>query len=957
MEKQPGNKCPPQLPPQHLVLIMRFWGQVSDKNPTSIPVPQNFQLLSTGTQACWGFFQKYFTRNLPPRVMQHPQRGDDTGGDEPPHPPNLNDGPGDSGVAPESLNKKPSVAARAVASLAELEAVAGVAPHWAPSPQLVKYGRARMSELEEAVRTQIEFSAVDVVDLSPEKDLQHRLEVLALATAGEEMCPMEGRPFQHLQELHNCVEFAAVGGSRTTLPAGGLVASEGLVGGISFEDLTSFIDSSQQRARGRAASSDAVQLLQLRPHFCLSTDNKAIESSHEQELSSRLEDVECCRHKPLFLGLGLDSTTQVYAYTNRGGHLATMGRPAGTNTAQGPQGRAVLVLQRQQQWSCFDPPIINIETVENDTAKQSTRDHDLVTEPSKSIRLALWGLWSGLVRLVGSGLGLALLLASGWFIGLSLEPLHRNSIQQHFIMPSCPSSLGGNALEVQHLTLTMLFIAGGNLSGDANDLPPLQVNKPVALGANNTNGLPSETEIGPWAEDVLPTPINRSDLRTDETPANDDALYIDPSSTSLVDRVSEGDECVVEITTNANNTNELQWEAEDESIQAPKKIEVDDGLPSLSSPFSLRTNTKPTNDDALVMILAQHPEGDDGNFFSSDSDGVYVPEGEVYYTMNGDRLADDDSQLPFGFVKTYGSLALLGFADYLTIYLKNVIVCNRNWLTFPYFCSSLQSADDVKIPSADLQCELSTTEFQVWSKVIRSCDISLEVGADSSQPAIEFSRDRVIERPWDVWLRNFIRFGYQQTKQYPILHVSQLMELRHIGDALSVTISSLLAIESMSDLMRAIIEQEGVTCGLHFAQIQLRLSFFYQLVLQRDDDLPFTINCFQTHLQIATWIPNDVVYGICVGREERKVTVVFQGTVNAHNWKMNLKFGTDEYRNPVKQNYPDREDELSLHSGYAMYLLRKRKDSGVNKLQEIFDKIDEIGREMAPEGNYKLCIT
>ena len=142
----------------------------------------------------------------------------------------------------------------------------------------------------------------------------------------------------------------------------------------------------------------------------------------------------------------------------------------------------------------------------------------------------------------------------------------------------------------------------------------------------------------------------------------------------------------------------------------------------------------------------------------------------------------------------------------------------------------------------------------MWSKVIRSCDISLEVGADSSQPAIEFSRDRVIERPWDVWLRNFIRFGYQQTKQYPILHVSQLMELQHIGDALSVTISSLLAIESMSDLMQAIIEQEGVTYGLHFAQIQLRLSFFYQQVLQRDDDLPFTINCFQTHLKIATWI-------------------------------------------------------------------------------------------------------
>ena len=52
-----------------------------------------------------------------------------------------------------------------------------------------------VSEREEAVRPQIEFLAVD---LSPEKDLQHRLEVLALATDGEERCPMEDRPSQRM---------------------------------------------------------------------------------------------------------------------------------------------------------------------------------------------------------------------------------------------------------------------------------------------------------------------------------------------------------------------------------------------------------------------------------------------------------------------------------------------------------------------------------------------------------------------------------------------------------------------------------------------------------------------------------------------------------------------------------------------------------------------------------------
>jgi len=102
---------------------------------------------------------------------------------------------------------------------------------------------------------------------------------------------------------------------------------------------------------------------------------------------------------------------------------------------------------------------------------------------------------------------------------------------------------------------------------------------------------------------------------------------------------------------------------------------------------------------------------------------------------------------------------------------------------------------------------------------------------------------------------------------------------------------------------------------------------------------------------------NDVVYGICVQREEKKITVAFRGTVNAHNWSMNFKFDTNEYRNPVKVNYPGREDELSLHSGFALYLLRKRKDTGMSKMDEIFEKIEKIGKELAPDGDYRLCIT
>ncbi|EJK50943.1 hypothetical protein THAOC_29943, partial [Thalassiosira oceanica] len=64
------------------------------------------------------------------------------------------------------------------------------------------------SKREEAVRPQIEFSAVA---LSPEKDLQHRLEVLALATDGEESCPMEGRPFQRCRHSVECVSVGGLG--------------------------------------------------------------------------------------------------------------------------------------------------------------------------------------------------------------------------------------------------------------------------------------------------------------------------------------------------------------------------------------------------------------------------------------------------------------------------------------------------------------------------------------------------------------------------------------------------------------------------------------------------------------------------------------------------------------------------------------------------------------------------
>jgi hypothetical protein len=103
--------------------------------------------------------------------------------------------------------------------------------------------------------------------------------------------------------------------------------------------------------------------------------------------------------------------------------------------------------------------------------------------------------------------------------------------------------------------------------------------------------------------------------------------------------------------------------------------------------------------------------------------------------------------------------------------------------------------------------------------------------------------------------------------------------------------------------------------------------------------------------------PNDVVYSICVNRQDKRVSVVFRGTVNSHNWLMNMKFSMSEHPNPIAEDYPGRDDLLGLHTGFSLYMMRQRKDDSLTKIEEIFANIDNIGRELAPDGDYQLSIT
>ncbi len=103
--------------------------------------------------------------------------------------------------------------------------------------------------------------------------------------------------------------------------------------------------------------------------------------------------------------------------------------------------------------------------------------------------------------------------------------------------------------------------------------------------------------------------------------------------------------------------------------------------------------------------------------------------------------------------------------------------------------------------------------------------------------------------------------------------------------------------------------------------------------------------------------PNDVVYSICCNRQKKLVSVVFRGTVTFHNWMMNFKYSMTDHTNPISEDYPGRDDMIGLHTGFALYMLRQRKDNDLSQIDEIINKIDNIGRELAPDGDYELSIT
>ena len=65
---------------------------------------------------------------------------------------------------------------------------------------------------------------------------------------------------------------------------------------------------------------------------------------------------------------------------------------------------------------------------------------------------------------------------------------------------------------------------------------------------------------------------------------------------------------------------------------------------------------------------------------------------------------------------------------------------------------------------------------------------------------------------------------------------------------------------------------------------------------------------------------------------------------------------TSQVSNPVIDEYPGRKELLDIHTGFSLYMLRRRKDTQMNKIEEIMEKIDSIGREMVSDGSLNFLL-
>lgn len=112
----------------------------------------------------------------------------------------------------------------------------------------------------------------------------------------------------------------------------------------------------------------------------------------------------------------------------------------------------------------------------------------------------------------------------------------------------------------------------------------------------------------------------------------------------------------------------------------------------------------------------------------------------------------------------------------------------------------------------------------------------------------------------------------------------------------------------------------------------------------------------------TTWINDkhpdrECVYAVSVNSEEKTVTVSFRGTVNLENWVANFQAKLVKRINPIEDPYENKTDYILLHEGFSAYLLRRRKDNGLTKFDEIVNAVATCADIHIGKDEYRLIIT
>ncbi len=71
---------------------------------------------------------------------------------------------------------------------------------------------------------------------------------------------------------------------------------------------------------------------------------------------------------------------------------------------------------------------------------------------------------------------------------------------------------------------------------------------------------------------------------------------------------------------------------------------------------------------------------------------------------------------------------------------------------------------------------------------------------------------------------------------------------------------------------------------------------------------------------------------------------------------MNMKLAMAEHPNPISEDYHGRHSTFGLHKGFSQYMLRRRRDVDMTKIEEILSKVRMIGNELSSDGNYNVSI-